>query len=377
MGKKINIPLEGDRVIWVLLGIIMIASFLSVYSASANLAFVYGKVSITYLLLKHAFHLLVGVFLLWLIHRIPYRYFGSISVVGVGISIILLIITISMGQEIDGANANRWLRVPLLGFSIQTSAFAGLALLLYISRCMSKKHPHEWTIGNSWIIYIPLGVIIMLIFPANFSTAALLFFSSMVVLFVGKYPVKYITAIIGGGIIMATLFILTVSMMPNMSNRVDTWKARIINYSSGDKSENYQVEKAKMAISNGGLFGQGPGKSVQKNFLPQSTSDFIYAIIVEEYGMAGGFGIIAFYIFLWIRIINISLKSKSYFGSLTAFAAGFALIFQAFINMSVAVNLFPVTGQTLPLLSAGGSSIWVSCIALGIILSISRENKKA
>ncbi|MCH8546362.1 MAG: FtsW/RodA/SpoVE family cell cycle protein [Cryomorphaceae bacterium] len=373
--SSFRLKIEGDRVIWVMLGIIMLGSFLSVYSASANLAFVYGKVSTTYLLIKHAMHLFIGLGILYLMHRVPYRYFGPISILGVGLSIVLLLITLKSGQEIGGANASRWLRVPFLGVSLQTSAFAALALLLYLSRSLSKRHSHEWTLKNSWVIYVPMGIILMLIFPANFSTAALLFLSCMLVLFVGKYPVKYIGAMVGAGIFAALLFIMTVMLMPNMSNRVDTWKARISNFTSGEPSDNYQVQKAKLAISSGGVFGQGPGKSIQKNFLPQSSSDFIYAIIVEEYGLVGGISVIAFYLLLWIRIIRISLRTSSYFGSLTVFAAGFALIFQAFVNMSVAVNIFPVTGQTLPLLSAGGSSIWVSCMALGIILSISRDNK--
>ena len=372
--SSFRLKIEGDRVIWVMLGIIMLGSFLSVYSASANLAFVYGKVSTTYLLTKHAMHIFIGLGILYLMHRVPYRFFGPLSILSVGVSIVLLLVTLKSGQEIGGANASRWLRVPILGVSLQTSAFAALALLLYLSRSLSKRQSHDWTLKNSWVIYVPMGIILMLIFPANFSTAALLFLSCMLVLFVGKYPVKYIGAMVGAGMLAALLFIMTVMLMPNMSNRVDTWKARISNFTSGEPSDNYQVQKAKLAISSGGVFGQGPGKSIQKNFLPQSSSDFIYAIIVEEYGLIGGISVIAFYLLLWIRIIRISLRTSSYFGSLTVFAAGFALIFQAFVNMSVAVNIFPVTGQTLPLLSAGGSSIWVSCMALGIILSISRDN---
>lgn len=368
---KINI--EGDRGIWRILLIIMMGSFLSVYSASANLAFVYGKVSVGYLLGKHAMFLIIGLLIIYLIHRINHKYFGPLSVIGIVVSVVLLFITLRSGQQIEGANASRWLQVPFLGISLQTSAFAGLVLLLYIARSLSKRHAHEWNLKNSWVLYVPMGIVLMMIFPANFSTAALLFFSCVLVLFVGKYPLKYIGAMIGSAIVMAGLFVLTVTLMPNMSHRVDTWKSRISNFTAGDATDSYQVSKAKMAISNGGVIGQGPGKSVQKNFLPQSTSDFIYAIIVEEYGLVGGFTVIILYLMLWIRIVRIAQRSSSYFGSLAAFAAGFALVFQAFVNMSVAVNIFPVTGQTLPLLSAGGSSIWVSCIALGVILSISKE----
>lgn len=365
----------GDRVIWAIIALMMIASFLSVYSASANLAFVYGKVTVGSLLFKHATHLIIGLAILFLTHLVPLRYIAGLSVFGVILAIGLLALTLSMGTEIDGANASRWLIVPGVGVSIQTSALAALALLIYLPRCLSKRQRNEWTMKNSWVIYVPLAIILALIFPANFSTAVLLYVSCALVLFVGGYPMKYIAAISGGLLLMATLFILTVSVMPSMSNRVDTWKARIESFTSGEKAVNYQVEKARMAISNGMVVGKGPGKSAQKNFLPQSNSDFIYAIIVEEYGFVGGLTVMAFYLFLWIRIMRISLRSSSFFGSLAAFAVGFSLIFQAFINMAVAVNLVPVTGQTLPLLSAGGSSIWVTCIALGIVLRVSQESK--
>lgn len=368
--------LKGDKVIWAITAIMMIASFLSVYSASANIVFVYGKVGMGSLLAKHASHLVIGLAILFFTHLIPLRYVAGLSIMAVIISIALLFLTLSMGTEIGGANASRWLVLPGLRVSIQTSAFASLALLIYLARALTKKNPKDWNIVNSWIIYVPLVSILALIFPANFSTAALLFFSCALLLIVGGFPFKYLAAISGALLTLGLIFVLIVSVMPSMSNRVDTWKARIESFKSGEKSENYQVDKAKMAISNGMVLGKGPGKSAQKNFLPQSNSDFIYAIIVEEYGLLGGLFVIGFYIILWVRIMRIALKSVSLFGSLVAFAAGFSLTFQAFVNMAVAVNLVPVTGQTLPLLSAGGSSIWVTCLALGMILRVSIEGKQ-
>ena len=221
-------------------------------------------------------------------------------------------------------------------------------------------------------LLVPIMLICGLILPANFSTAAILFTSCLLLMFIGGYPTRQLLLIVGSGIIALAFFILLVLAFPNISNRVDTWKNRIENFSSGNSEDNYQVEKAKVAIATGGLIGKGPGKSIQKNFLPQSSSDFIYAIIIEEWGAIGGTAIILLYLLLMMRILSVATRAKRRFGLLLTAAIGFTIIFQALINMAVAVNLLPVTGQTLPLISAGGSSIWMTCISLGIILSVSR-----
>ena len=212
----------------------------------------------------------------------------------------------------------------------------------------------------------------MLILPANFSTTAIIFTMIVLLVFIGGYPMKYIGFILGIGIVFLTLFVLTVKAFPDaMPNRVATWQSRIENFSKSDGVEGYQVNKAKIAIATGGLTGNGPGKSVQKNFLPQSSSDFIYAIIVEEYGLIGALSVIFVYFLLLFRIVIAAKKSNTTFASLLVIGVGLPIIFQAMINMAVASNLFPVTGQTLPLISSGGTSIWVPCFALSMILSVS------
>ena len=217
----------------------------------------------------------------------------------------------------------------------------------------------------------------MLILPANFSTTAILFVMILMMTFIGGYPIKYLAFILGAGIVLLSIFILTVKAFPDaMPNRVQTWESRIENFSKEGGKDAYQVEKAKIAIATGGIFGVGPGKSVQKNFLPQSTSDFIFAIIVEEYGLLGGFVIVFIYFLLLFRIFVVINKTTTIFGALLVLGVGVPIIFQAIINMAVATNLFPVTGQTLPLISSGGTSIWMTCFALGIILSVSASKEE-
>ena len=218
----------------------------------------------------------------------------------------------------------------------------------------------------------------MFILPANFSTAALIFAMVTMLAFIGKYPLKYIGIIIGSGVVVLTMFILVAKAFPDaFPNRVDTWMSRIDSFTSDKPNEDdYQIEKAKIAIASGGVYGLGPGKSVQKNFLPQSSSDFIYAIIVEEYGLIGALTVLGMYLLLLFRFVVAAHKANSMFGKLVVIGLGFPIIFQALINMAVAVELLPVTGQTLPLISSGGSSVWMTCIAVGIILSVTKKEEE-
>ena len=228
------------------------------------------------------------------------------------------------------------------------------------------------------LLWLPVGFVLALILPANFSTTAIIFAMIVVLTFLGGYPVKYLGAIVGAGLLILTLFILTARAFPGLfPNRVDTWTSRIENFANGeDTEEDYQIEKAKIAIATGGVIGLGPGKSVQKNFLPQSSSDFIYAIIVEEWGLVGGLTLMGLYLLLLFRIVIVAHKSPTIFGKLVAVGVGLPIVFQALINMAVAVELFPVTGQTLPLVSSGGTSIWMTCLAIGIILSVSAKREE-
>ncbi|HBF21602.1 MAG TPA: cell division protein FtsW [Cryomorphaceae bacterium] len=364
--------IKGDKTLWVIAIILALFSMMPVYSASSNIAFMYGSGNTFSMLAKHAVHLSLGLILMYAAHNMNYRHFGAISVILMPVALLLLVYTLFQGHTVS--NATRWIRIPFLGWTFQTSAFASVVLMIYISRYLAKTPSEKIrSFKQSFAaLLLPIFAVCGLILPSNFSTAALIFAISMLVLFIGGYPIKNLLYIAGGGIAALGLFIVLTLAFPNMSNRVSTWKARIENYNSGDKADNYQVHKAKMAIAEGQIIGKGPGKSVQKNFLPQSNSDFIYAVIVEEFGLIGGVLVIFFYVLFMIRILIIATKSPTKFGTLVAIGTGLGIIVQAFVNLGVAVNLLPVTGQTLPLISAGGSSIWMTCVAIGIILSVSR-----
>jgi cell division protein FtsW len=290
------------------------------------------------------------------------------------IAIPLLALTLVMGTNLN--EASRWLKVPGTGITFQTSDFAKIALIMYLARLLSQKQDHIKSFKESFRpLMIPIIIICGLILPANFSTAAILFTTSLIILFIGRVNIKYLLGLVGIGVVAIALFFALVFALPEnarKSFRVETWKNRIENFMNEDSEGNYQAEQAKIAIANGGMLGKLPGNSTQRNFLPHPYSDFIFAIIVEEYGLIGAMFIIFLYVLLLYRAGVIVKKSKSQFGAFVSIGLAFSLVFQALINMAVAVNLFPVTGQTLPFVSMGGSSILFTSTALGIILSVSR-----
>lgn len=378
--KELINSLKGDKVIWAFIALLALFSFMPVFSASSNLAYMrHGSGNALTYLLKHAVHIFIGFFIIYQVHKIPYHYFRGISMVALPIVWVLLVYTLVKGTVIDGANASRWIQIPFIGISFQTSTLAAIVLYVFVARYLSKSRELEPTFKHSFIdLWIPVFVTLALIFPANFSTAALIFAMVTMLAFIGKYPLRYIGLILGVGLVSALFFILIAKKFPEaFPNRVDTWISRIDNF-MGDKPDEdiYQIEKAKIAIATGGVYGLGPGKSVQKNFLPQSSSDFIFAIIVEEYGLFGAMGILSIYLLLLFRFIIAAHKSNSLFGKLVVVGLGFPIVFQALINMAVAVELLPVTGQTLPLISSGGSSVWMTCIAIGIILSVTKKEEE-
>ena len=374
--KTIFQHIKGDKTIWAIVAILAIFSFMPVYSASTNLVYVVGSGSTLGHLVKHIVLLIMGFAIIYGVHKVPYRYFSGGSVLMLPVVIVLLIFTLSQGTTIGGANASRWIRIGGIGF--QTSTLAGLVLMVYVARYLAKNKEKKINFKESlWQLWLPVAVILMLILPANFSTTAIIFVMILMVTFIGGYPIKYLGFILGAGIVALSIFILIAKAFPDaMPNRVQTWHSRIESFSDEGGKEAYQVEKAKIAIATGGTLGVGPGKSVQKNFLPQSTSDFIYAIIVEEYGLVGGFLIVSIYFILLFRIFVVIKKTTTIFGTLLVLGVGIPIIFQATINMAVATNLFPVTGQTLPLISSGGTSIWMTCFALGMILSVSASKEE-
>ncbi|AGW86139.1 Rod shape-determining protein rodA [Blattabacterium sp. (Nauphoeta cinerea)] len=370
----LNKYIKGDRYLWAFISLLAIFSFLPVYSASTNLVSTYGGTNTVFsYLLKHALFLLVGFFILFFTQFIDYKYFYRMSIFSMPIVFILLILTITQRKELDGVNASRWLHIPIINISFQTSNIAGLVLFIYCARYLANKKKERINFINSFFpLLFPVFFIIGLIFPANGSTAAIVFLSVLILLFIGGYPFTSIIGVFLMGILFAGIYIYSVIKWGKPMNRVYTWKSRIEKFLDHESEESYQMKQSKTAIVLGNKLGRGPGKSVFKAFLPQSSSDFIYSIIIEEYGSVGGGILLFIYILILIRIMIIATKVQIYFCSLLVIAVGYPIINQALINMGIAVGLFPVTGQTLPLISAGGTSMWVTFFSFGIILSVSR-----
>jgi cell division protein FtsW len=371
---KLLTYLKGDKVIWAIMFLLSLLSILVVYSAVVTLAHKFKQGNTEYYLLKHFIIIALGFGIAYVFHKIKYTVFSKVAQIGFILSIPLLIYTLLKG--VSAGEASRWLEIPGLGLTFQSSDIAKLMLLIYIARILTVK-AKELNDFKSVFKYllVPIGVICALILPANFSTAALLFFNCVLLMFVGGINAKIILKIVAICILTATLFFSWVWMAPETipGGRGPTWKSRVENFSNGDTKSNYQSEQAKIAIATGGVIGKGPGNSTQRAFLPQASSDFIYAIIIEEYGLLIGFLLLFLYMILLYRGIKILRDNDKPFGGLVAVGLSFSLVFQALVNMAVAVNLFPVTGQPLPLISMGGTSIWFTMIALGIILSVSRS----
>ena len=364
--------LKGDKVVWFVVLALSFFSFLPIFSASSNFGinFIFSN------LFKHVAIIIIGILIMYTTHLIDYKYLKGLSKIILPLIIILLIFTAFKGNEIEGANASRWINIPLIGISFQPSALASIFLLIYISNFLSKNINKKLDFKSSFVpLWLPILLVVMLILPSNFSTALMIFFMVLTILFLGQYPFKYISSIILAGIFISSLFVLLAKNYPDLvPNRIDTWANRIENYINPNLSESgYQINRAKAAIANGSLFGVGAGKSSMKYILPQSTSDFIFSIVTEEYGFVVAILILFLYLILLFRIIIISYKSTSIFGKLIALSVGLPVVFQAFINMGVAVQLIPVTGQPLPLISMGGTSIWTTFLAFGILLSVSSK----
>lgn len=372
--------IKGDRLIWAIAALLAIFSFLPVYSAASNLAYTGGNGNTFNYFVRHFMHLFLGFSIIYGVHKIPYGYFRGLSMIMIPVVIVLLAITMLQPNDTESfTNAKRWIKVPFVGFTFQPSTLASVVLMVYVARYLSKIKDTVVLFSDTILpLWIPVFAVLALILPANFSTTAIIFTMIIVLTFLGGYPLKYLAVIVGSGVVVLVLFVLVAKAFPEaLPNRVDTWMSRIVNFSNGEDTEaDYQIEKAKIAIASGGVRGLGPGKSKQKNFLPQSSSDFIYAIIIEEYGIIGGVFLMVLYLWLLFRIVIVAHKSDTIFGKLLAIGVGLPIVFQALINMSVAVELFPVTGQTLPLISSGGTSIWMTCLAIGIILSVSAKRQE-
>jgi cell division protein FtsW len=367
-----NMPVlyaKGDRTIWIVVLLLSLLSILAVYTSTGTLAYSKQGGDTEHYLIKHTTLVLTGLALMYVTHLAHYRIFSRIGHLAIWIAAPLLVATLMSGEIND---ASRWLTVPVINASFQTSDLAKLALIIYLARSLSRKQEQIKDFKQAFVpLMIPIFITCGLILPANFSTAALLFATSMVLLFIGRVNVKYILALAGIGIVSFALFIV-IALNFDLPGRIGTWKARIENFRSGKGEGNYQANQAKIAIASGGLIGMGPGKSEQRNFLPHPYSDFIFAIILEEGGVLTGSFVVLLYLILFLRVIRMVRYSPQTFATFLAVGCMLMLLFQAFINMAVAVNLFPVTGQALPLVSMGGTSIWFTSIAIGIILCVSR-----
>jgi cell division protein FtsW len=368
--------LKGDRVIWTIVFLLSLLSILVVYSSVVTLAHKYKQGNAEAYLIKHAITVVGGIFIMYMVHKLKYTLFSRVAQIGVFLVIPLLLFTLMKG--VSAGEASRWVEIPGLGLTFQSSDIAKIILLIFVARTLTIKQGQLNDLKSvSKAILLPVGVICALILPANFSTAALLFVGCLFTMFVGGIHIKIILKILGICLVVGSLLLAWIMISPETfpTKRAITWNARIRNFYNGDAVSNYQSEQAKIAIATGGVIGKGPGNSTQRAFLPQASSDFIYAIIIEEYGMVTGFAMLFLYMILLFRGIRILRDSEKTFGGLMAVGLSFSLVFQALINMAVAVNLFPVTGQPLPLVSMGGTSIWFTCIAIGIILSVSRANE--
>ena len=376
--KNIFQYIKGDKTIWAVVSLLALFSFLPVYSSSSSLAYLYGDGNTLKFLLKHFAHLVLGFVILFGVHKVPYHYFKGLSVIALPIVLILLVVTMTQGTTIEGANASRWIRIPFVGFTFQSSTLASVVLFTYVARYLARIKDKTVTFKETLLpLWFPVFIVLALILPANFSTAAIIFSMISILVFIGGYPIKYLLIILFAGALFLTLFVVSAKAFPSLfPNRVDTWMSRIDNFTDGEETEaDYQIDKAKAAIASGGITGLGPGKSIQKNFLPQSSSDFIYAIIVEEFGLVGSLFLMSLYMLLLFRFVIVAHKAETIFGKLLVIGVGLPIVFVALVNMAVAVEIFPVTGQTLPLISSGGSSIWMTCMAIGMVLSVSAKRE--
>jgi len=374
---------KGDKVLWAVIILISLFSIFPVYSASTNLQYIVNTGTTTSHLVKHALFVISGLVIMKFVGAVKYEYIGKLSSILLVITIFLLLVTMFTGQKIDGASASRWLKIPGTPISFQPSTFAYLMLIIYICRYLTKKIDRErLPAENILYLFVPVLLVFLLVGKDNGSTAVMILIVSVVVMFIGQFPSKYIFGVLGVSAVLIALFMfvaLKTDLIKN--NRVHTWMSRIETFSNTSKidniedeslkAKNYQVNQAKAAIVHGGFLGVGPGKSALKQSLPQSVSDFIFAIIVEEYGLIGAFVLIALYFIMMMRIVIIASKMPAFFGSLLVLSMGIMIFVQLAINIAVAVNIIPVTGQPLPLISYGGTSMLVTYLQLGIILNVS------
>lgn len=374
MPEKLTKYFRGDSILWALLVALSLLSLLAVYSSTFTLAYQYRSGHVGYYLFKHIIFIVFGFIVAYVTHLVPYRFYSRIAHLLVLVSVPLLLLTLFFGRNIN--EASRWLTLPGTNISFQTSDLAKLALIMYVARLLSLKQEKIRSYQEGFLpILIPILIICVLIMPANLSTAIILFATSAVLMFIGRVRFTYLSAMIIGMAAVVSILIL-IAVKSDWSGRWETWRNRITHHVEQDSEGNYQAEQSKIAIATGGFFGKGPGNSMQRNFLPQPYSDFIFAIIIEEYGLVGAVFVILLYLVLLFRAGVLVRNSTRTFAAFLAFGLSLLLVMQAMVNMAVAVGLLPVTGQPLPMISMGGTSILFTSAAMGIILSVSHGMKQ-
>ncbi len=369
---RIRAELRGDRAIWAIFAIFSLVSILAVYSSTGMLAYKERGGNTEAYLIKHTIILAAGILLAYAFHLIHYKRFLKWAPYLLLFSVPLLLATIAFAPEVN--EARRWIQIPYVGLTFQASDFAKIALIVYVAKTISSKQEYIKDFNSAFLpIIVPILIICGLIAPANLSTAILLFMTCILMMFIGRVSIKYILLLLLLGMCVFSMLILLHDLFPDII-RLETWVSRWKEYMDINSEGGYQARQGKIAIANGGWFGMGPGNSIQRNFLPSSYSDFIYAIICEEYGVLGGSMVIGLYVFLFIRITRLATKGTgaTAFGTMLSLGLALLLVVQAFINIGVSVNVLPVTGVTLPMLSMGGTSLLFTCIAFGMILSVSK-----
>lgn len=387
--KALGERARGDKVIWAIVIILGLVSLLAVYSSTGLLAYKMNRGNTEVYLFKQVVFIALGVTVIYFMHRVNYTFYSRLAVILFLLSIPLLLYTLFYGVTLN--EGSRWIRVPIINLTFQTSDLAKLALFMYVSRQLSKRQLMVKDLKKGFLpVIIPVGVICLLIAPANLSTALLLGASCLMLMFIGRIRAKYLLVTIGIALLPVIILVTLATAYYNKQeqkcdelpgilqvSRVPTWIKRVQNFMYAskdiDKDDNYQTNQAKIAIAKGGWVGAGPGNSESRNFLPHPYSDFIYAIIIEEYGLLGGAALVLIYLLFLFRSIRIFRKCPYAFGAFLALGLSFTLVIQALTNMAVNVNLFPVTGVTLPLVSMGGSSFLFTCVSIGIILSVARN----
>lgn len=377
MPKQFNIfkLLKGDKVIWIVILFLSITSILAVFSATASLAYTQKDGNTTYYFLRHTFFVLLGLGVIYFSHKISYKLYFNTATALLLFSIVLLILTLLVGENVN--DATRWLRIPIIGIEFQTSDFAKIALIIYVSKVLSVSQESKEANRKAFFnILLATGAVCIFILPENLSTTVLLAGTVFILMFIGRIEPRYLLSLIGICVVVMTIFVVIV-MSSGVDSRLGTWKSRIENFISGDTSDNdsKQELQSKIAVATGGWTGKGSGNSEQRVLLPHSYSDFIFSVIVEEYGLIGGIFVIGLYMIILFRAILIVKRTDRTFPAFLAVGLPLIIVFQSMINMGVAVGLFPVTGQPLPFISMGGTSTLLTAYSFGILLNISQKEE--